>query len=116
MKKKSHPKEYKEWIIPTRIKVGYQDIKVIESDLIDGAQGCYRADEPEIRVKEGMSKVETLNTILHEILHSIVYVYGLKEEFKDNDKEEKLVNALGNGLTEVLLRNPDVVRFIGKSV
>lgn len=118
MKKKppSQNKEFVEYILPTVIKIGYQDIKVIEVDLIDDAQGVYLAAKPEIRVKEGMEGRELLNTVLHEILHGIVYCYGLKTEFKDNDHEERIVNALGNALTEVLTRNPDLVSFVGKSV
>lgn len=109
-------KDWKEHILPSIIKIGYQDIRVSEVDFIDGAQGVYISDNSEIRIKEGMSESESLNTILHECLHAIVYVYGIKNDFEDNDEEEKIVNALGNGLTEIFLRNPNLIKFIVKSV
>lgn len=117
MKKKSalQPKDFQEYILPKIIYLGYQDIKIVQEDLVD-AQGCYQAEQSKIRIKEGMEGREQLNTVLHEILHAIVYAYGLKKEFKTDEDEEKIVNALGNGLTEVLVRNKELVEFIGKSV
>lgn len=108
--------KFEEYILPSVIKLGYQDIKVTEVDSIDNTQGSYNNDSHEIKIKSGMDNREKLNTMLHEILHGIVYTYGLKSEFKDDDTEEKIVNALGNGLTEVLVRNKELVEFIGKSV
>lgn len=102
--------------LPKVIKLGYQDIKVLEVDAIDNTQGSYNNESHEIKIKIGMDNREKLNTLLHEIIHACVYCYGLKNEFKDDDAEEKIVNALGNGLTEALVRNKDLVSFIGKSV
>jgi len=112
---KKIPPTHKEYILPATIKIGYQDIKVSEEDLVD-SQGCYQAELSKIRIKEGLDGREQLNTVLHEILHAIVYTYGLKKDFKTDEEEEKIVNALGNGLTEVLVRNKELVAFIGKSV
>lgn len=107
----------KEWkiVLPTSVELGYQSIKIIEGDLIEG-QGVYRCESSEIRIKESLNDRETLNTILHEILHAAVYVYGLKNEFKDDDHEEKVVNALGNALTEMCIRNPKLVSWIEQNV
>ena len=102
--------------IPSVIKIGYQDIEISEFEFLDGEQGCYHAEEAKIRIKEGMEGRELLNTLLHEILHSIVYSYGLKKEFKTDEEEEKIVNAFANGLTELLVRNPGVLDFIRRSV
>lgn len=101
---------------PKVIKLGYQDIKVLEVDAIDNTQGSYNNESHEIKIKSGMDNREKLNTLLHEIIHACVYCYGLKSEFKDDDAEEKIVNALGNGITEVLVRNRELVSFIGESV
>lgn len=111
---KKNPSPNKDWVehtLPASLKVGYQDIKITEVDLIDG-QGVYIADRSEIRIREGMEKREQLNTLLHESLHALCYSYGLKNEFKDDDHEERVVNALGNGLTEILVRNPQLVKCI----
>lgn len=106
---------HKEYILPSVIKLGYQDIKIIEDDLVE-AQGCYQPDQSKIRIKDGLEGREQLNTILHEVLHAIIYTYGLKKDFKTDEEEEKIVNALGNGLTEALVRNRGLAEFIGKLV
>lgn len=110
---KKAPKASKEFQVafPVVIKLGYQDIRITEDDLVE-AQGCYQSDPPRIRVKGGMEGRERLNTILHELIHAVLFVYGLKKDFKDDDEEERLVNALGNGLTEALVRNKSLVQFL----
>ena len=102
--------------LPKVIKLGYQDITVAEVDAIDNTQGSYNNDSHEIKIKNGMGDREKLNTILHELLHVCIYAYGLKCEFEDDDKEEKIVNALGNGLTEAFVRNKELVEFVRDSV
>lgn len=110
------PKEFvKHTFLPAMVQIGYQDIKISEEDLVE-AQGCYQAEQSKIRIKEGMEAREKLNTLLHEILHAAIYTYGLKKDFKDDEDEERLVNALGNGLTEVLVRNKELLEFIRQSV
>lgn len=110
----------KEWVkhtfLPKTIKLGYQDIKLSEFEFMDGEQGCYRAEPAEIKIKHGAEGREKLNTVLHELLHACVYCYGLKKDFKDDEEEEKIVNALANGLTELLVRNPELVAFIRESI
>lgn len=100
--------------LPAVIHLGYQDIKITFKDF-EEAQGSYSSDRHEISINVALEGVEVFNTLIHEILHACVYVYGLKEEFKDEDHEEKVVNALGNALTEVLTRNPKLVSWINKN-
>lgn len=113
------PKKHKDWVahvtLPKIIKLGYQDIVISEEDLVE-AQGCYQSDPSKIRIKDSMDPREKLNTILHEVLHAIVYTYGIKKDFKDDDEEEKIVNVFGNGLTEALTRNPELMKFINEAL
>lgn len=111
-----HPKKFREYTLPTKIHLGYQEITVEEVSAIDDTQGSYNNESHEIKIKSGMSKREQLNTLLHELLHACTYTYGIKCEFSDDDKEEKVINALGNAFTELFIRNPDLIKFIGKSV
>lgn len=98
--------------LPETICIGYQDIEVIKTDFPDGEQGVYISDKSQIRIQRGLSPRERLNTILHECLHAIFSVYGLKPMVKDDAEEERLVDALGNGLTEVFSRNPELVKWV----
>lgn len=110
--KKPPAKAFREYTLPSVIKIGYQDIRVCEADFLDGEQGLYSADRSEIRLKQGIEGREALNTMLHEIMHAIVYSYGMKHSFKDDEHEEKIVNALGNGLTEALMRNQTLAKWV----
>jgi len=102
--------------LPLKINLGYQDISIVPYEFINNEQGAYSSDSSEIRIQKDMSPVETLNTMLHECLHACVYVYGLKEEFKDDEHEEKVINALGNAMTELFRRNPKMIGWIGEQI
>lgn len=98
--------------LPETICIGYQDIEVLETDFPDYDHGVYLSDRSQIRIQKGMAAREGLNTVLHECLHAIIYVYGFKSYFKTDDDEEKLVGALGNGLAEVFSRNPELAKWV----
>lgn len=107
----SHPKKF-DTAFPASVSVGYQEIKILAVDFLDGT-GVYLGDSSEIRIKDGAEPIERVNTMLHELLHAVFNVYGLRAAIKnDEDTEEHLVNALGNGLTEIFLRNKDLLKWI----
>ena len=53
--------------------------------------------------------VSHANTLIHEILHAIVYQWNMELEEKD---EERLVNGLANGLTTIFVDNPKLMDFL----
>ena len=55
------------------------------------------------------------NTILHEILHGVVYQWGLSEEFSD-EKEERIVNSMVNGFTQVLVDNTWLMPWLEEQI
>jgi hypothetical protein len=57
-----------------------------------------------------LDSIHGVNTVLHEIMHGIVYQYGLVEHL--GDKEEVTVNTITNGLTTVLVDNPWLIDYI----
>lgn len=97
--------------LPKKVYIGYQDINIIVDDLID-CQGVYLAEKSQIKINDGMEAREALNTILHECLHGIFYTYGIKKVVDDDEKEEQIVSMLGNGLTELFIRNKNLVDWI----
>ena len=64
--------------------VGFEDIK-------SGALGYYSPSDNEIRVKNGMSQVQTVKTLVHEIAHAMMHNSAGEE--KDADRYEKEVQA-----------------------
>ena len=49
---------------------------------------------------------QAINLIIHELMHAIYYQYNLS-----NQSSEDIVNAMANGMTELLTRT-DLLQFI----
>ena len=56
------------------------------------------------------------NTLLHEVMHGIVYQYGMVQTMDKFDKEEKIVNTLTNGLMNVFVDNPWLMEYIKEQI
>jgi Zn-dependent peptidase ImmA (M78 family) len=105
----------------SKIKVGYQDISLgVQSTSFQSPNDSYGEFDHRkntINIVENLSDLDYCCTLLHEIIHAIVYYYGLTATGQplDNDnKEEVAVNNISNGLTAVLKDNPLVLDEIKK--
>ena len=52
-----------------------------------------------------VAKTETVDSIIHEVLHGLFAMFDLK---MSDDQEEHVVSALATGLTTVMKDNPDL--------
>ena len=90
--------------LPETIRIGGIDYTVVErKDLRDGNTGLnghILYNDCEIRVEEEMTPLVKWVTVWHAALP------GLREHAGIGDDEEKLVIALGYGVTQVLRDNP----------
>ena len=107
----------KNYPIPDHIKIGYVnyqfDFWPDTFSTTEEAQGEFFQLAGKIGLKEStIPSVHGVNTLLHEILHGIVYQYGLVETL--GDREEQTVNTISNGLTAVLVDNPWLVDYMNK--
>jgi hypothetical protein len=103
--------------LPNSIKIGYAqytfDFWPETFASTEEAQGEFFSVAHKIGLKESsIPSVAGVNTLLHEVLHGIVFQYGLELD----DKEEHTVNTLANGLTTVFVDNPFLVDYIKKYV
>lgn len=103
--------------MPEVLKIGYQDVTVTETTFekdstISDSTGYYLSEKARIAIKETMTTREKINTVLHECLHAIFYNYGMREVISDKDREEFIVNTIGNGLTQLLVANPALLEWI----
>ena len=108
------PKTSKDYL-PKQIKLG---CFLIDIQLIDGQvslniaeqQGCYVAREQIIYLDKDIMQgqpEQAINLIIHELMHAIYYQYNLSNQ----SSEEDIVNAMANGMTELLTRT-DLLQFI----
>lgn len=98
------------------LKIAYQPYQV---DLIDPSTNDVHPDVEdalgycdnqygEIRISIAQSPVAQFQTMLHEVIHAILYHQGIK--FKNSEREERVVDGIATGLTQVLLDNTEVLK------
>ena len=99
--------------IPQSIKIGYRDYKLEKWKQTvasaNEAHGQFFAKEGIIGYTDEEKGVSHANTILHEILHAVVYQWNIELGEKE---EETLVNSLTNGLVTVFVDNPDLMDYL----
>ena len=101
---------------PEKIKVGYREYKLEKWKQTvanaNDAHGQFFAKEGIIGYTEEEKGISHANTLLHEILHAIVYQWNIEL----GDKEEPVVNGLTNGLTTVLVDNPKLIDYFKEKI
>ena len=99
--------------IPQSIKVGYRDYKLEKWKQTvanaNDAHGQFFAKEGIIGYTDEEQGVSHANTLLHEILHAVVYQWNID---LDDKMEEIVVNGLTNGLTTVFVDNPELMDYL----
>lgn len=100
------------------IKIGYRNYNLQINDKVWNTQteslGQFLYKEGIISLSSEEDAISQANTLMHEILHGIVYQWGLAEEL--GDKEEHIVNTLTNGLMTVFVDNPWLISFLKSKV
>ena len=103
--------------IPEKIKVGYRNYKLEEWKQTvasaNEAQGQFFAKEGIIGYTADEKGVSHANTLIHEILHAIVYQWNME---LDEKTEEHIVNGITNGLTTVLVDNPKLIDYLKEKI
>ena len=103
-------------MIPEKIKIGYKEYRLEKWKQTvasaNEAQGQFFAKEGIIGYTDDEKGVSHANTLLHEIIHSIVYQWNIDV----GEKEETIVNGLTNGLTTVLVDNPKLIDYLKKNI
>ena len=103
-------------MIPEKIKIGYKEYRLEKWKQTvasaNDAQGQFFAKEGIIGYTDDEKGVSHANTLLHEIIHAIVYQWNIDV----GEKEETIVNGLTNGLTTVLVDNPKLIDYLKKNI
>ena len=90
-----------------KIKVIYRDYEVIEWEVHEAyaASSFGRCDTnlAEIHIDKTLAPQKRANVFLHEVMHAI----WREMDLSDEDKEERIITALSNGICQVFRDNPD---------
>ena len=97
-----------------RVRIGYIDFAIhpFPDGFAANPDGKTDFTRQIIYVDDVLSPEAKACTLLHEILHAVWALHALS----DDDKEERIVTALGNGLSQVFRDNPELVTFIKKGL
>ena len=99
--------------LPAKVKVGAWEYAIESWSIPDaedlGKWGDCSHSQRRIRISESCNRKQAAQTLLHEILHATVFVWGCAKD----DSEERLVGALGEGLSAIWKDSPEVMRWIG---
>lgn len=71
--------------------------------------GDFYGKEQRIRVLDGLTPVEELDTFLHEVIHMIMHYMHIMMGQVD---EEIIVHKLATGMSSLLAENPHVSQYI----
>lgn len=71
--------------------------------------GDFYAKEQRIRILEGLTPIEEMDTFIHECLHMIMFYMSIMMGQVD---EEMIVHRLATGLSSMLVENPHVSAYI----
>lgn len=88
-----------------RLKIGYQTYSFQAHTELDGVSGDCDCDAAIIRYDATEKGLRHANTLLHECLHAL---WDQMVEGFDEETEERIVAALANGLTMLLVDNPEI--------
>lgn len=106
----SKPKQIE--IGPLVWKVDYDPVKIKESGYAGaGASfGLTFASQLEILVDPDRPEQGIRDTLLHEVLHAVIWTAGI--DLGDDDEEEIIVGQLSTAILDVLRRNKALVRYL----
>lgn len=100
-----------------KCKIGYieYDVEGVSKDIAEQLEihGQIDYSKEKIIYNKELKKRELFNTLLHECLHGIFHFHNT--QFKNKNEEELIVHTIANGLTALLLDNPEFIDFLNDS-
>ena len=96
--------------MPRSVAIGPYDVPVNELTAEDSHKdfGQFHSASMEIRMHETFpSDQQAAETLIHEIMHALLYVYGVK--IKD---EEHTVAVVSTALATLIKLNPDLISYL----
>ena len=97
--------------LPDSLRIGPFDVRIEKLDKLpdDDTWGTYLNASLLMQFQTGQpSNPFAADTVLHEINHAIYRIFGLR----NSDDEERVVEVMATGMTQVLRDNPALVVWL----
>jgi hypothetical protein len=108
-------------MVPETVKVGWNTVSLsfVDPSFIKESDcfGQYLSRECKIEIQKELSGDQLINTILHEIIHCIIYNSSLNQDggpLTDDKSEEQVTNSITNWLLNVFWDNPWLIELLKK--
>ena len=110
--------------IPSQIKIGWKDVDIetVKVSFVKNNSdywGQYLVRQNKIEIQEEAKGQDLANTLVHEIIHAIVYHSSLNADggpLHDDEDEEQTVNSMTNWLMGVFKDNPWLLDFLKENI
>lgn len=99
--------------LPRLLELGGWPWRMLRRKLAPDFLGLSEAAVRRISIAPGQARLDELDTVLHELFHSILRSQGRPY---DEAPEELYVGALATGLVGALRDNPTLLRYITESL
>ena len=105
------------------LKISYQDVLVAKDKTTfqkpSDSYGEFDHRKNSIMIQEDLCDLDYSCTLIHEVIHAVVYYYNLTQPgqpLDEENKEEVVVNAISNGLTAALKDNPILLKILSEKL
>ena len=95
------------------VKVGGMDINIVRVSLNEEIFGDFSYINSRIRIEESLKGAVLVDTVLHEINHSVWAIGNLKTE---KEEEERAVSVMASYWTQIFRDNPELIRWINRNL
>jgi len=96
----------------TKYNVKFVDQEYSEAN---GFLGILDTEKQQIKIRDSLHNNELINTLFHELFHACNFHFGMKTEY-GSELEEKFVECIANGFTEIIVKNPELLKWIDENI
>lgn len=94
--------------LPSKLWIGYRQFRMVYTKDLPSCDGCVSMGDRLIQIGVAQKPSDEVDTVIHEILHVLIAESTLVER----SDQEALVSVLANKLTELFVRNPNLLLWI----
>jgi len=107
------------------LRIGYSTVSInkqkpqFSKDNMTDNYGQFLPRENRLEIQPDLVCADEANTLLHEILHSCVWVSSLSQDgqpLHGTKEEELVVNSLANNLTQIFIDNEWLLYYLTENL